>query len=355
MKNQKILTLAIVNVALLLTAFLLMRTVMPKTGLLRNREPSAAHTMLMALAHPKFVNDTLLKQITGSDAKLELLDAVNNFAYFSIEMLGDATLGKLTEHPDKVEFGRHDEERGGLVLGNFVLYKNAHFFRFPSADFRVNPEATISERFRRAEYRLSVKEFADFMRNRSIYGGMLSFQYGSLGAIPKTMCNHGAFVAKRNEPSLRRFVAQLTEASDPPEAVAQKLLNFVSLEIKYNFTEAYSNIETLKRADEVLLSKTSDCSGMAILYSSLLESAGIDHLLVYEDGHITVVVAGKFTNESGHSLTWRGKEYFYAEPTEPFFQIGRTRAEANRIIGIQKPGPNAPIVNAETGESFAFR
>ena len=94
---------------------------------------------------------------------------------------------------------------------------------------------------------------------------------------------------------VRRFVGELTrnipaEGDNARELRVQRVLDFVSREIKYNMREATYNFELLKRPNEVLMSGESDCSNKAILLGSLLEQMGEDYLFVYTPGHITVAV-----------------------------------------------------------------
>jgi len=81
--------------------------------------------------------------------------------------------------------------------------------------------------------------------------------------------------------------------------VAQRLLDFVTEELDYDPSDAISGIEVLKRPNEVLMTKSSDCSGKVILYASLLEQTNIDYRLVYFDGHIAVAVEGEYGNRNG--------------------------------------------------------
>ena len=83
--------------------------------------------------------------------------------------------------------------------------------------------------------------------------------------------NHGIMVAKPEEPSLRRLADELLKDVTPTrEARIQRLVDFVSAEIEYSYTEAVGSRETLKRASETLMTRTGDCSNKTILLASLL-------------------------------------------------------------------------------------
>jgi len=67
----------------------------------------------------------------------------------------------------------------------------------------------------------------------------------------------------------------------------------------YNYSEAYEHAKVLKRPNEVLMTGNSDCSGLTILYASLLEQTEADYRLVYAPEHTTVAVAGNFPARNG--------------------------------------------------------
>jgi hypothetical protein len=151
--------------------------------------------------------------------------------------------------------------------------------------------------------------------------------------LPIVFSNHGAFVARPNEPSLQRFVGELLkDAPDNREQKVQRLLDFVSSEIEYNWTEAIGQYETLKRPTEVLMSRNGDCSNKTILLASLLEQISEEYLLFYSPRHITVgVKQGNFPNENGLFYTWEGQTWLIAESTFPGFQIGKTPINDDKI------------------------
>ena len=60
------------------------------------------------------------------------------------------------------------------------------------------------------------------------------------------------------------------------EAKIQRLVDFVSNEIQYDYSEAVGGRETLKRPNEVLFTRSGDCSNKTILLASLLEQIGED-------------------------------------------------------------------------------
>jgi hypothetical protein len=103
----------------------------------------------------------------------------------------------------------------------------------------------------------------------------------------------------------------------------------------------------MKTPIKTLLSREGDCSEKTITYSSLLEQAGIPHVLIYMEGHIAVGVEGNFSSRNGYSFTLpNGKTYHYAETTCEGFQIGRSvfrefNFSRDKIEHYQIPGIDA--------------
>lgn len=313
--------------------------------------------ILSYAAQPHFISADFLEQLTGTPAKLELYDCKEDPAeprvYFSIpEEHRAAVVAKITWRPDRVEDA--PTFQGRQVLGPYALRKPGwQLVRFADTNFRVDPQAQLAFPFRSAAYTVTADELLDWIENKSIYGGYLDCQIGRTWFGITVLSNHGALVAVAGEPSLSRLVRQLTADLTEPEAVAQRLLDFVTLEIAYDGREAAAEFETLKRASEVLMSGQSDCSGLAILYASLLEQTGIDYRLLYLPGHIAVGVSGNFPNDNDLAFRIQGQVMHVAETTAQGFRIGLTTLEraitAQDIRYLQRPARRAAILDAATG------
>jgi len=279
--------------------------------------------------------------------------------YFSIPEKGfkKETLNALTKDPNHLEFGRLQE--GNLVLGNYVYSKPGnYFFRFPAKDFKVNEKNKIKINFGKINYEISLPELSDYINNKNIHGGNLHFKIGEQeDGEERVASNHGAFVARKKEKSLERLVNQLKKGSQSKEETAQRLLDFVTEKIEYNFSEAISSVETLKRPNEVLMTRKSDCSGKAILYASLLEQTEIDYRLIYFRNHIALAVKGNFEDENNLSFNLGKDTYSLAETTASGFKIGtsklKTKIKIEDINFIQKPSEPS-IYNAKTGKAAEF-
>jgi hypothetical protein len=311
--------------------------------------------MLSYMANPLFTGADFAQQITGTQAEHELLNLNEGMVYFSLDAEEnlDATLARLTAHPDQIESALL--EGGGLVLGDYVYnVPGRHFFRFPATDFLVDETAVVSIDLSSAVYNVSVRELTDLIMDRTVYGGNDFFETVSF-------LNHAKPIAKPGEPSLMRLLAQIVTPAASPERQAQEILDFVHRAVEYDGREALLYGEVLKRPSEVLMSGGSDCSGLVILYASLLEQAAIEYKLLYMelDGddlmdHIAVAVAGDFSNQNGMGFTLDGEPYTIAETTAAGFVIGQSRVEdydgLEEIRYFQRPGQW--IADAQTGESI---
>jgi hypothetical protein len=312
----------------------------------RAGESRVRESVIHYMTDPMFTNSDFTYQITGTRAELEMYNVDEKMLYFSInksDFDSSSTIGKLCNNLAIVEYGR--EERGRINLGKYSLRgTDRFFFRFEKDDFRIDTSIIIKIDYGKYLYTISLNELADFSDNITIYGGKLDL----LPDDSRNAANHGALVSKKNEPSLMRLVSQIVKEEKRKEIIAQELLNFVSGNIKFNEEEAYGRYEILKRPNEVLMTKNSDCSGLTILYASLLEQAGIDYRLVYYTGHISVGVEGNFPERNNLDFELEGKKYFIAETTAKKFIIGHTLLLKDTVLKeiryVQKPGKDSEII-----------
>jgi hypothetical protein len=318
----------------------------------RNAEMRGA--MLDYLSQPQFSGRDFLKQLTGVDGRFQMYDLDEEMIYISVpekKFHDGETLGKLTRHPEAVEFAKtvFEEQRLGDLRLDDLSQK---FFRMPARTFRVDGDSTVETSYKDGiRYRATVAELTEYLHERSTFSGPDRLK--SLDG--RRPWNHGAFVS-RPEPSLTRFVRPMRKHSQ--DETAQSLLSFVTDDISYDILETLEDAQVLKRAPEVLLTKQGTCSGKTILFASLLEQVSADYLLAYmpgdrdHAGHIAVLVRGNFPNENGYQVTVFGKKYQYAETTTPGFRIGRTMLAdpknpkqpydpTKRIRFVQQPGGSA--------------
>ncbi|MBI4150445.1 transglutaminase domain-containing protein [Candidatus Woesearchaeota archaeon] len=328
----------------------------------KSLEDTISKVVLNYMAQPKFTDPHFAEKTTGTKVKLEILDTDEGMAYFSIPAAHyqhPQTLVMLTKNPQRVEFGQTVD--GKLQLGDYFFTKpQYYFFRFPADDFRADPDKKLVYTFvKGVQYTVTMHELADFILNKSVYGGRLRVKVDETPeGVPIVESNHGAFVAKRGELSLTRLASRLTRHQRTKEGEAQALLDFVTRSIKYDET---STVEVLQRSNEVLMAREGDCSGMVIAYASLLEQRGIDYRLVHlrlKTGHIAVAVAGNFPNQNGLSFNLGKQRFTFAETTVNGFKIGQTLLTEpyglDNMVAIQRPGKNAPLYHPKTGEQLPF-
>jgi hypothetical protein len=305
------------------------------------------------MSEPMFRNKDFVQQITGTEADLKLYDMDEKTLYFAINKVdfdSNVTLNKLTIDRNTVEFGF--EQNGDVFLGEYTLKGTSRLlFRIPKNDFKPDSSRSVTVKFTSGlSYTQSIIELADFADDTTVYGGSTGVETKK----DKYMANHGAFISVKGEPSLNRFLKQIINENDKNEIKAQKILDFVTGEIAFSQNEAYGGYEILKRPNEVLMTGVSDCSGLTILYASLLEQTRINYKLVYFPGHIAVAVAGDFGNHNNLRIKHENESYSIAEVTVKGFRIGETilmnKNIADEITYIQKPGKDSKIINYKTGK-----
>jgi hypothetical protein len=235
-------------------------------------------------------------------------------------------LNKHFVDPAKLEIGK--ESGGKIKLDDYTLTVSPEYFYFFKSSFeniKVDADKTLNFPFKNANYTLSFDELRNFANNSQVYGGKLIAENSRRKEDPVIVfANHGIMVAKPNEPSLQRLTNELLKdeaIGNNRERKIQRLVDFVS-------NEAVGRSETLKRANEVLMTRTADCSNKTILLASLLEQIGEEYILLYCPQHITVAVPqGNFQNDNKLDFEWNGKPWLIAETTLPGFEVGKTRVQ----------------------------
>ena len=329
-------------------------------------------TLLSYLAQPGFAGARVAEQVLGP-VRLELLQLPDHEVYFSApapDQTGEAFEAMLARFvvDQKQVVLAEDDGAGRLRLGKYSLRQSAEkhfFFKTPMDNVKFDPETVLKFHFGPATYTLDMGELTDFLQNKSIFGGRMNARTGqSQGGLPVVFANHGAFVARPEEPSLRRLVGEMTrdiaaDGEGAREARVQRMLDFVSREIIYDLREATYNFEMLKKPNEVLMTGVSDCSNKAILLGSLLEQIGEDYLFVYTPDHITVAIRqGSFPSRNGLSLEWEGQIWLIAEGTVPGFRIGVDRVREEERLKqfqyVQRPRDRDVIFDLATGRQLLF-
>ena len=296
------------------------------------------------LAQPGFTGEEFRQQILGK-GRLARFAWDKKEAYFTFpeadEQEFEEFLSKYFFDKAKIEFSGAPIN-GRSILGNYkftVSSEQAKIFKTPLNNIRIEPRQAVTFTFNGVSYTASLDELKNLTNNSQLYGGRMITQVpGSNEQSMIVFANHAIMVAKPGEPSLGRLTEELLKDVAPNrEARIQRLVDFVSSEIEYSYTEAVGARETLKRASETLMTRSADCSNKTILLASLLEQIGEEYVLLYCPQHITVAVPqGNYPNENGLDFTWSGKPWAIAETTLPGFQVGFTKvAEPKRLTTVQ--------------------
>jgi hypothetical protein len=326
------------------------------------RENVMTYVMHPRLLYAEFGGETVAQKLFKG-AWVEEYDHESGQVYFGLDKnkvnrdgLTDY-IGEFITDPSRVEYATDDGKEVRLkdYTADSVKFYSAYLFRTPLANLKINLDQVLDF----GRYQITMREMADFMSNKSVYGGnpevrtLKGLQPGML-----LMGNHGMFVARPNEPSLQRFIRSYLARypgfqSFSREKRVQLLLNFVSEEIEFDDLEANSSKEWLKRPDETLISGRGDCSNKSILFASLLEQIDEDYLLVYVPEHITVAVRqGQFSRQNGLTFTWDATDWIIAETTASGFQIGESIVSGaerlKQIQYIQRPSRQITIYNYST-------
>lgn len=320
---------------------------------------------VLMLAQPTFSGDEFRVQLIGR-GRLEKYAWREKVAYFtypeSPEEEFQQFLSNYFSDPAKIEFGRL--EGGRVVLDSYKMTPSpaaTRFFKTHTANFRLETNQSVNFAFSGVNYTLSLEELRNLTNNSQLYGGRLITQAPERKDEPLIVfANHAIMVSRPEEPSLKRLVNELLkDVADNREARIQRLVDFVSNEIEYSYTEAVGARETLKRANETLMTRSADCSNKTILLASMLEQINEEYVLLYCPQHITVAVPqGGFVNENGLDFTWNQKQWMIAETTAAGFQIGKSRLmDPNRLTSVkyvQDPKNSDVIFDANSYELLKF-
>jgi hypothetical protein len=323
-------------------------------------------SIVLMLAQPRFSGDIFREQVLGK-ARMPWFSIPRKEFYFSLPEMSqaeyDEAINRFIIDRGKIEHAKEENEE--FKFSDVSLRKtpeSAYFFKTKLDNLKFDNSTELKFEFQRGTYTLNLREMIDFFNNTQVYGGMLRAD-STYTKDGKTLvfANHGIMVAKPNEPSLQRFTTQLlgTEQLNR-EAKIQKFLDFVTNEIEYDFSEALGRNETLKRPNETLMSRKSDCSNKTILMASLLEQIGEDYLMLYSPQHITIAVPqGEFPDENNLWFEWENKKWIIAETTLPNFVIGKTRVQnaikLNKVEYVQRPKDKNIIFRSDTFQPLEFR
>lgn len=322
-------------------------------------------SMVFMLAQPSFSGQEFREQLLGK-GRIEKYRWRQKEAYFTFPETDEAEfqqfLDKYIIDVSKVDFGKN--ANGIIELDEYKLRTNpaaTRFFKTTTDNFRLDTKQTLTFPYSGFNYTASLDELRNLANSSQLYGGKMITKAPTRSNEPQyVFANHGIMVAKPGEPTLKRLTDELLkDIGDNREARIQRLVDFVSTEIEYSYTEAVASTEKLKRASETLMTRNGDCSNKTILLASLLEQIGEEYILLYCPRHITVAVPqGSYPNENGLDFKWDKRPWMIAETTLAGFQIGLTKVqEFNRLTTInyvQDPKLSEIIFDANSFQTLSF-
>lgn len=299
------------------------------------------------IAQPDFTGDSLLYKLTGADAELEMFYMDTKKIIFSCLYIKlDDVLSKLAINKDSVNIQLPDEQK---------MDTNAKVrFDMSARNLKIDTSKIIETKYNNVTYHITIPQMVGFVTMKSNLRG------GAFAVTPDghTMISHGVAVAIKGEPSLADLVSQLTDKTKSCEVNAQKLLDFVTNEIEYSDAEASSGGETIKRPDEVLFTRNSDCSGKTILYASLLQQLNCKWCILYYNRHVCIGVAGNYQPKNTSKIQIDGVDYYLAETTAPNAKIGEDywqgKLKADNLQSYQVPEKGATIFDYQTKKPLEF-
>lgn len=320
---------------------------------------------VMLLDYPSFSGDEFRQQVLGRGNLYKYIKVIDE-AYFTYpqstpEEFADF-VAKNFYDITKVDLG--EERKGEIWLGDRhepLSPQMGHFIRTNLANIKIEARQKLKFAFKNVAYEPTLDEILRLTNNSQIYGGRMITQVPERSFKPMMVfANHGIMVARAGEPSLKRLADDLLRDAGPTrEERIQRLVDFVSNEIEYSYTEALGRGETLKRGDETLMTRTGDCSNKTILLASLLEQIGEEYVLLYCPRHITVAIPqGNYANINKLDFTWNSKPWLIAETTLSGFQVGKTLVNDSRLLThveyVQDPKNADVIYDANSYEILKF-
>jgi hypothetical protein len=136
-----------------------------------------------------------------------------------------------------------------------------------------------------------------------------------------------------NESIIIEIVAAVKSQTQSKEEIANSLLDFVQ-DKRHGLSIRYYPTSELKYPIETLVEMGGDCDTHAILYATLMKTAGFKVLLLFSNEKINdqfhVAIAVHFENPPKHSLTeiedssftYNEEKYYYAETTGWNWRVG---------------------------------
>lgn len=267
------------------------------------------------------------------------------------------TLCRVAVNKSKVEIGK--EKEGRFVFADYSFLRTpdkALYLRVPLSNLRLDSDLQLKFPYERATYAPTLEELHFLMHNETVYGGMLEAIPDSRAYGQDTLYNYGTLVAKPNEGSLQRLVADLTKGVDSREAKIQRLADLVSREIAPKPEEI--PLKVIKRASEVLMTGEGEYPSRAVLLASMLEQLQEDYLLIYSKDFLAVAVKqGGFPAKNEFQIKFEGGVWLLVDALSPGARIGldEPKKRLGQVAYVQRPRENSVITNLNTGSPLPFK
>lgn len=322
------------------------------------------NALVALLAQPQFSGSEFKQSLIGN-AELVLFDTIRRQVYFALSRAEtqdgndqarlNAAVAKFVADADRVVFA--SEEGMQARFANFTFRRSPDKWVFFSTDLdniRLRTDGLLRFKYKDAEYTVSTGELSSFLANSSVRGGSLTVDASRFAKeIGKNvMLNWGPFVALPGEPSLSRFVDDLTKGISDNEQKIQRLTDFVANEIPVDPLQPPG---IAKRASEVLMTQRGNIPQKAILLASLLEQIPTEYVLVYSGGQDmwVAVPQGHFKNDNFLGFAFSGRQWTLIELGWPGYIIGQTKSLAppslDRLLFVQYPQQQWRIYRRTTG------
>lgn len=329
------------------------------------REPLSAEEVNAAVLRymllEKFIGSTIKDQLFP-DVTPDKFNPQDSMVYFTLSELHcnekkrREVMGKYVQSYSKLDWNW--KRKDVIGLGTLRRKQSPELYcacRTKLSNLAIDSTTILEFPYPSATYSLSLLELALYLTDQTLYGEHILSQYAGQDYNSEPFYNYGLLVAKPGEPSLARFTETLLASvpNDRPQQI-QRLLDFVTKEVKSdNFLDPNPK-KILKRPNETLISQTGNAVNKTVLFASMLEQLKAEYIIAYAKGNVVVgLPREEFTEQNGHTLEWDGTVWLLCATSVPDFQIGGDYlpdpSTTNQITVVQRPKQVGVLVDPHTG------
>ena len=322
-------------------------------------------TLARHLRNPDFSGERFAELYFGAPLHVELV-AYNNVYFSAPDTLDLTALGETIAYdPDSI---KKENTSSSIARGFNITPPTDHtFFSVPINQLRNDHvlEHPIGEY-------ITSFTIQDLHHTRNEALPEDGFRYAKMNVRPFStayLYNQANFIVEAGDRVLQPLADSIVAHTTTPLEEAQKLLDFVSHYIEDN-QRGVSLKQPVKKPYEVILSGEGDDGAKAILYSSLLQQRGIDHLLVFTvqpemrtlTGHMSVAVHNNDVPSTTASFSHNDQQYNLVT-FAPGFIIGEELNGSSLNNGmasqdrhyVQEPRPNSRLTYLENGRQLPVK